>query len=161
MSKIITNVFIIIALMMLLLHITNVTNTASGFPFYSYILLPVILIAWGLSPQYYEVTDGVIIIKRPFKSIHVPIEKISTISTTTRAELGFSVRVFGIGGLFGYLGSFRSSVIGYHQSWCTNREHLVLIEYDNKKMLISPSDPVGFVQHVNTLQRTVPSGSND
>jgi len=69
LSKIITNVFIIIALMMLLLHITNVTNTASGFPFYSYILLPVILIAWGLSPQYYEVTDGVIIIKRPFKSI--------------------------------------------------------------------------------------------
>lgn len=161
LSKIITNAFIIVTLVIFFLHVTSITNTSTDTTALLFVLFPAIIITWGISPQYYLVTDSAVVIKRPLGNINLPVEKIDGITTVDRKDLGMSLRLLGSGGLFGYLGLFTSTVIGKHQRWCTNKENLVLIECKGKKILISPSDPLEFVQNVNRRQNAFYNSNND
>ncbi|PSL42871.1 PH (Pleckstrin Homology) domain-containing protein [Chitinophaga niastensis] len=108
-------------------------------------LIIAIFLSWGYSPLYYEIKEDAIVIKRPLKNLSLPLKDIRNISMINQVDLGGSIRLFGSGGLFGYNGTFMSNKIGRYQMWCTNRETLILIEYKDKKILISPSEDFAFL----------------
>lgn len=150
-SKLVTHLIIIISLVFLFRQITDISQDTLSTTVMLFILVPVIVIAWCLSPRYYTITATAILIRRPLLSITIRLEDVVRLRSITEEDLGSSSRLLNIGGVFGYLGTYRSSEIGKYQRWCTNREDLVLIESDNQKWLISPAGADDFVRRVNQL----------
>ena len=61
-----------------------------------------------------------------------------------------SIRVFGVGGLFGYFGLFRNSRYGTMIWYATRRDQFVVIERSNgKTIVLTPDDPNLFVSEWN------------
>ncbi|QJB31061.1 hypothetical protein HF324_06660 [Chitinophaga oryzae] len=153
-SKIITNLTIIITLIILCRQITDVNQEAVKTSVLLFLLIPAILVAACLSPRYYKITAEGVVIKRPLFPITILFDDIVRLRSITEEELGTSSRMLGIGGIFGYLGTYRSAEIGKYQRWCTNRENLVLIESRSRKWVISPSAAEDFVKTMNGIINT-------
>jgi hypothetical protein len=121
---------------------------------YSY-LFPIVLLllvfsAWLFHPQYYLLTRDTILIKLPVKTIEIPIAGISYVESISREEMGFAVRLFACGGLFGYFGLYRSMNLGKFDMWCANKDHMVVIkDKKDKVVVISPSDHQRFVELIH------------
>ncbi len=143
-SKLITNIMIAIFLVLFALQPLS--------PF-TYIMLPTLLITWGIHPTKYLITDNMVIIKRPFGNIRLAIGDITLIEQLGPEQMGFSIRMFASGGLFGYLGIFRSDKLGTYSMWSTNIKDQVLLIVNGKKIVISPSNPQAFVLEVKNRFR--------
>ena len=62
-----------------------------------------------------------------------------------------SIRLFGIGGVFGYIGNFKNSILGNYKAYVTHRKKTVLIvTKESQKILISPDDPVEFIHSLRS-----------
>ena len=60
------------------------------------------------------------------------------------------VRTFGVGGLFGYYGCFANFTFGSMTWYATRKDKAVLITTNtNKKVLVTPNDPVAFIAAFN------------
>ncbi|MFM2385473.1 MAG: hypothetical protein RL660_230 [Bacteroidota bacterium] len=76
--------------------------------------------------------------------------ELSTLKSATaisKKDMGFVLRVFGNGGIFGYTGKFTSKTYGRMNWYVTNQANLILIELkDGDQICISPDDVAGFVK---------------
>ncbi|MET6997458.1 PH domain-containing protein [Chitinophaga defluvii] len=144
----ITNIIILVSLLLLGFGIYDRAGGGKAAFVSLAILIPLIFVTWGLHPQFYEVTRAAIRIKRPFKSIYIPLDEVTLVKPLEKGETGVLLRSFGVGGLFGYFGLFTSSKLGGLELWCTNTTDLVLIQYGKKKVVISPEEPGRFVAEV-------------
>ena len=99
------------------------------------------LISWLLHPTSYEITNKELLIHRPKGPIKISLTDIKSIEKT---EPGFSIRLFGSGGLFGYFGLFSSNKLGKHHRYTGNNENLVLLNTGKKKYLLSIHDELFF-----------------
>ena len=70
-------------------------------------------------------------------------------------DMGLTIRTFGVGGLFGYFGKFFNSKIGRLTMYGTRRNNTVLIETDNKKIILTPDDPIEFLKHKEKQQKPI------
>ncbi|HVI47668.1 MAG TPA: PH domain-containing protein [Chitinophaga sp.] len=150
-SKIVTHLCIVLTLLMSCRQITDISHDAIATTMLLFVLVPAIVVAWCLSPRYYKIEAGAILIKRPLMSITIPMTDIVRLKSITEEELGSGSRMAGMGGLFGYLGTYHSSEIGKYQRWCTNKDSMVLIESSYRKWLISPSNAEHFIRYVNSI----------
>ena len=97
-------------------------------------------IAWGLHPSGYSVTTNAIEIIRPFKSIKIRKEEIESVSEIAADQIGFGIRRFGSGGLFGYFGWYSSNKIGKYLNYTTHSKLLAIIKLKSGlKILVSPN----------------------
>ncbi len=110
--------------------------------------IPIILGAWAYSPQKYIVSDKEIIIKRPLKSIEIPVERISRIEKSDLNAMR-ALRLFGNGGLFSITGRFWSKELGTMYFYAKNRNY-VLIHAD-KLYVLSPDKRDEFIEHLRGL----------
>ncbi len=55
---------------------------------------------------------------------------------------------FGIGGLFGYVGYFRNSILKGYKAYVTHRDKTVVITTEEEQVVISPDDPEAFVASI-------------
>ena len=98
-----------------------------------------IVIAYIMRPLRYKVGQSIIIIDRPIGNIEIRKTDIQRVQLLDRSAFGKSIRGFGVGGLFGYMGKFYSKSMGHYTAYVTNRNNLVLIKLKSgKKYLISP-----------------------
>jgi hypothetical protein len=93
----------------------------------------------------YVITDSQIIInhigwKRTFE-----IAKLTQATFEPQVTAG-SIRVWGNGGLFSFSGYFRNSVLGSYRAYMTNAADAVVLRFGEDTVVISPADPVGFVE---------------
>ena len=108
------------------------------------LFFPLIFLTWAIHPTYYSITDSSIKLKRPFSSLEFSFDSIREVRRIMPADLGMSFRLFASGGLFGYLGLYNSNKIGKYTMWCTNQDEMVLIVYNDRKVVISPTDAGSF-----------------
>ena len=66
--------------------------------------------------------------------------------------LSGSIRTIGIGGFFGYIGRFRSSLLGDYQAYVTDSSRTVVLRFKDATLVISPDDPAAFVSQVYQLR---------
>lgn len=59
-----------------------------------------------------------------------------------------SMRTIGIGGFFGYIGRFRSSILGDYQAYVTDSSRSVVLRFSDSTVVVSPEDPAAFVSKV-------------
>ena len=117
----------------------------------SAILLPVIyLVTYLYCPISYRVDSNDIVVHRPGSDIHFLRSDIKDIQLVQKEKLKGTVRLFGVGGLFGYYGQFSNSELGFMTWYATkHRDKMVLIELNNnKKIVVTPDEPEQFVEQL-------------
>ena len=128
------------------------SNVITPGPFYvmPFAFIIILVITYGFSPKGYAFEDRKLVIYRPFQNKFYATEDILNVSLVDRKELKNSLRVFGVGGLFGYFGLFRNSRYGTMIWYATRRDQFVVIERSNgKTIVLSPNDPNSFVSEWN------------
>lgn len=119
-----------------------------------WIPIAVLVVAFGATylyrPLAYEAGPEGIAIHRPLGTLHIPTGGIQAIKAMDQKELGMGIRLFGSGGVFGYIGLFRYKAAGGNiLFYVTDKAKMVLIETtDDRRYMISPDDLNGFLEQV-------------
>jgi|SRR5438093_6528663 len=73
---------------------------------------------------------------------------------TPGEAFGFpTLRMFGVGGLFGYCGRFKNARLGSFVAFVTDKQKLVVLRFSTKTLVVSPDLPADFVQRVGAAAR--------
>ncbi|MDR6804480.1 hypothetical protein J2Y45_001748 [Dyadobacter sp. BE34] len=112
--------------------------------------------AYAYRPTGYTITEHELIIHRPINTVRYAREKLESVQVIEKKDLQFTIRTFGVGGLWGYYGYFYNSVYGRMVWFITRRDHLVLIKTANKKtILLSPDDIDSFTNELSPVARVI------
>lgn len=96
----------------------------------------------------YSVMDGEVVVLRAGWSTRLPIANVQDVRHEPGVTRG-SLRVFGIGGLFGWIGLFRNSLLGRYRAYLTDPDRTVVLTFaDGLPVVVSPDDPEAFVAAV-------------
>jgi hypothetical protein len=112
----------------------------------SIVLILIYGLAFALRPINYELSGDSLIIHRLFRDVKIDRINIRCVELADKKKTSRAVRIFGVGGLFGYFGKFANSKLGFMTWYATRRDRTVLIEtMDNKKIIVTPNEPEKFV----------------
>jgi len=114
------------------------------------VLAPIIIAATiiscaALGVYGYNIGSKELVILRLGWSKKITFMEIVNVEFKPYAMIG-SLRTFGIGGLFGYVGNFKNGILGSYSAYATNQKSTVLIETKNQKFIVTPDDPIEFTQ---------------
>ncbi len=109
------------------------------------LLMLVILVSWLYSPYAYEITSSELIILRRFMPVRIALSSITGVRIIAPEEMKFSIRVCGVGGLFGCYGFYYNKTLGKYSLYARNTKGFVLVEAGSKKIVLTPDDIEGFV----------------
>lgn len=102
----------------------------------------------GYMPIRLTIENDKITLHRLFGAINIPIKDIIEIKAIENSETAFSIRTFGSGGLFGYLGKFKNKKLGYYTMYATDINELILIRTDRKTYVFSCRNRDEFIESV-------------
>jgi len=108
-------------------------------------------VVYAYRPTGYGVTSAGLVIHRQAGDLHIAASNIRKVETLERKQLRFAIRTFGVGGLFGYFGSFYTSSLGSMTWYITRRDSTVLIETNRSKILVSPDDRSAFLDALQAV----------
>ena len=145
--KVITGLIIALMLALIIYNICEIARLSDDIwiilthLFVIFVLVIILLICYIYSPQYYNINDESLIIKRIIKDRTIMLNDISEIRLLEPKELSGVIRTFGVGGLFGYFGKFSSLKLGSMNWYATQRKNKVLVILKTgKKIVITPDD---------------------
>ncbi|PAU93231.1 hypothetical protein CK503_12465 [Aliifodinibius salipaludis] len=147
---------------LLILMTSGVTILLLGLNYYTpgvvstLITWSIILGALGFGIFGYHIQDGQLKILRLGWSKDIDLSKITEVEFKPNAMTG-SVRTFGIGGLFGYIGYFRNSILKSYKAYVTHRDKTVVLTTEEGEVVISPDDPKAFVASVKSVLEDNPA----
>lgn len=96
----------------------------------------------------YSIQDGKLKILRLGWSKEIPLSSIDHVEAKPHAMMG-SMRIFGIGGLFAYVGSFRNGILGSYKAYATHSANTVLIDTGGEQIIVTPDNPREFTEAIN------------
>lgn len=114
------------------------------------LLVAICLFCFLFRPLTYVLTADKLVIHRLFSDITISRRDIVTAREVNKGDMGLTIRTFGVGGLFGYFGNFSNTKIGRLTMYATRRNNTVLIETGNKKIILTPDDPIELVRQLVT-----------
>ena len=110
-----------------------------------------IVICAGYTPVRLKANSEKITVTRLFKPIEIPICGIKEMKRIGKSDISDSIRTFGSGGLFGYIGRFKNSRLGHYRMYATELKNLLFIRTDdNKRYVFSCVRSEEFVAYVNS-----------
>lgn len=110
----------------------------------AFILIPPIFMIRG-----YSIIDQQLVIHRLGWTKTFDIHDLISAETNSRALVGYW-RLFGNGGLFGWIGTFSNKELGTFRAYVTHRRKCVVLVLPNRKLVISPENPGNFVSAVRS-----------
>lgn len=87
-------------------------------------------------PLYLKINNGTLIIRQIKGEMKIPITEIKSVTPINKTSITSSIRVFGSGGLFGYLGIFKNNRIGKFHMYATELTNLYTIQTSTKTYVI-------------------------
>ena len=118
--------------------------------FIAILLAVVYFITYSFRPIEYEITDHEIIVHRLIGNVKILREQIVTAELIEKKKISWALRVFGVGGLFGYYGKFTNTQLGMMTWYATRRDKLILVKTNSaKKIILTPDEPEKFVEELN------------
>lgn len=112
--------------------------------FIPYVMSPclaVVLICYFFSVSGYSLQGDQLVVHRIGWAIRFPLADVTEITVNPHAMMG-SIRVFGIGGVFGYIGRFHNSVVGDYKAYVTQPNLALIVGLGAHTIVITPDDPV-------------------
>jgi hypothetical protein len=102
---------------------------------------------WAFAPRGFTIGDGRLrILKNGWLATSIPLEAIRTVTLLEDNALQGSLKLLGMGGLFGYYGFFRSPTLGAYRLHATRGGGLVLVKTETRTHVLSPEPPDAFVE---------------
>ena len=97
-------------------------------------------------PRSFEIQDGRLCIVWPIRRREYTVREVTGVRRISRQEMGFAIRLFGAGGLWGLFGLCWSKKLGKFDAYISGRDGLVLVEFRTRRpLVITPEDPDEFV----------------
>ena len=103
--------------------------------------LAVVFTCYAFSVSGYSLQNDQLVVHRVGWATRFPVADVTEITVNPHATMG-SIRVFGIGGLFGYIGRFHNSVIGDYRAYMTKTDLALVVGLGATTIVITPDDPV-------------------
>ncbi len=111
-----------------------------------FVTLLILGVTYYFSIKKYVISDSELTVVRPFSNVVFSVSKIKEVRMLDDCDMKFTIRTFGVGGLFGYVGKFWNNHIKHFTAYSTRLRNLVLVvTTDDKKFVLSPNDTVLFV----------------
>ena len=108
------------------------------------VVIPIIYCAtW--TPKYISIRSNDFVFKKMIGNITIPIKAIDDIYKIDSNSLKGSIRTFGSGGAFGYLGRFKNDTLGKYSMYITEKKNLIAIKTDDKIYVFNCDDPDQFI----------------
>jgi hypothetical protein len=105
------------------------------------------ILAWALAPRAFEIGDGALrILRTGWLRTSIPLRDIRSAGELEPDALRGSLRLLGIGGLFGTYGLFRSPVLGPFRLDATRSSGLVVVRTARRAHVLTPDRPGEFVE---------------
>lgn len=98
----------------------------------------------------YELTKGLLVVKRPFWSNHFQLGRNAL--AFQKKPTGLTIRTFGNGGAFSGSGYFWNKEIGTFRAFVTDPREGVWIKTPEKTLLVTPDDPAEFMKSFEDLK---------
>jgi len=103
------------------------------------------------SPRSYLVEDREIVIQRPIGPVRIPLKSVRGVKPLdASAKL---LRTFGVGGVFGFYGSFREASLGPVSLYASRGAGRIVVLSSPKPVVISPEPPEAFLAEVEKRLR--------
>jgi hypothetical protein len=120
-------------------------------------ILLIYAISYLLRIKGYLVSNEQLLILRPLGKKQISLASIRSSVVLSRRDLFWSLRTFGVGGLFGYYGKFFNRKFGAMTWYITRRDTTVLLYLDDgRKILVSPDDWAEFQSLIGAKEATAP-----
>jgi len=105
-------------------------------------------ITYFFRPINYQILADKLVIHRTISDIKIERTEIKSVELLEKEMLNSTIRVFGVGGLFGYYGKFTNAKMGMMTWYATRRDKAVMvITITSKKIIITPDEPAKFVEN--------------
>lgn len=125
----------------------------TGMLWLKYLLITVIsgtiLIGLGYMPIRLKADNEKITVSRLFGSLKIPVDRIIATRILQKSDISDSIRLFGSGGLFGFLGLFKNTNLGKYTMYATDLNHLLFIRTRNKKYVFSCSRSKELLEYID------------
>ncbi len=95
---------------------------------------------WG-----YRVQGQTLYVQRLGWQTAIALDELQSAEPLPAAMKG-SIRTFGNGGLFGFVGRFRNATLGPYSAYATDLNRTVVLTFPNRKIVLSPEEPERFVR---------------
>ena len=151
LSKVVTIGVTILFATIIIGQYSLIKDEGKAIPIYTTVaLLLIYFIVFAFRPINYSITTENIIIHRLWKDVTISRTLIKSVELIDKEKLRWSLRTFGVGGLFGYFGNFTNMKIGRMTWYATRRDNPILIvTTNNKKIILTPNNPGKFVSDFN------------
>jgi len=114
----------------------------------------VVVVCLFSSVSGFSVRNGQLLVHRLGWATKFELAQLSAFGANPHAMMG-SIRLFGNGGFFSFTGYYRNSVIGNFRAYVTDPAKSVVLEFGDRKIVISPDDPQAFVEAVRDATRGI------
>ncbi|HEY2711601.1 MAG TPA: PH domain-containing protein [Chthoniobacterales bacterium] len=121
-----------------------VTVAARGDVWLAVLPLAIVLGGLLLTIQSYTVTSEALLIRRLFWTTRLPLADLRSAQVDSRA-MRWSVRTFGIGGLFSFSGWYYNRLLGSYRAFVTDPNRAVVLRLGRRNVVVSPCEPNAFV----------------
>jgi hypothetical protein len=95
----------------------------------------------------YSISAGSLFVQRMFWSTQIQLSGLKSAQFDPRAMKG-SIRTFGNGGFFAISGWYWSKRLGAYRAWVTDPKKSVILEFEKRKIVVSPETPEQFVDSI-------------
>ena len=102
----------------------------------------------------YSVKNGQLLIQRLGWATKFDLTRLSAFEVNPHAMIG-SIRLFGNGGVFCFIGHYRNGVIGRYRAYVTHPKNAVVLEFGARTIVVSPDDPSAFVEALRHVTKGV------
>jgi hypothetical protein len=110
------------------------------FLFSSVLLILIYVICYLYRPLKYVIEGGKLIIKRPLKDKFINLSDIKDVYAIKKDSMGWVMKTFGNGGLFGFYGEFRSDRYGHMTWYATRKSNYVMLESSEGRIVLTPDN---------------------
>jgi hypothetical protein len=113
-------------------------------------VLAVLVLAAAYAVRGYAVRDGELQILHLGWATRVDVGRVDEVYSAPGITRG-SIRLFGIGGVLGWIGYMRNAPLGTYWAYGTNTDNAVVLTLDDDTTLVvTPDAPAAFVETVRT-----------
>ena len=151
LAKVITIIITILFAVIIIGQFSLIKDEGKSVPTFTTILLSLIYFGtFSFRPISYKLTDDKLIIHRPLFDIKINRTEIKNVEQLDKEKLSWALRIFDVGGLFGYWRKFSNTKLGRMTWYATRRNNAVLVTtIYNKKIVLTPNVPEKFVTEFN------------
>lgn len=118
------------------------------------VLWSVVIFSLFFSVSGFSVRNGQLLVHRLGWATKFNLAELSAFNVNPHAMMG-SIRLFGNGGLFAFIGYYRNSVIGNYRAYVTDLKNAVVLEFGDRKIVVSPDDPQAFADALREATKGV------